>query len=226
MSWPTRARSLEVEPSLYAADFLRLGEQVDQLLDAGCRAFHFDMGDGRFIEPVTIGPIVLRALAPRVRDRGAVLDVHLMVVEPERHFEQVVRAGGDGVTFHLEAVADPAATVRRAHELGLAAGIAFNPETEVQRAAEAAAEADLALCMSIHPGYSGQAFMPDAVDRIARLRGLLPERVRIQVDGGIDHDIAPAVVRAGASLLVAGSAIFAQPDIAAAYAALATEENA
>ena len=217
MPWSDWIRTVEVEPSLYAADFARLGEQIDALLDAGCRIVHFDVGDGHFVEPITIGPVVLRSIAPRVHERGGVLDCHLMVDNPTRHFPQIAAAGGDSVTFHYEVVDDVAATITAAREHGLEVGVAFNPESEPEDVAGVAGDADLVLCMSIHPGYSGQAFMPEALDRIARLRAALPDRIPIQVDGGIGDDTIAAAHEAGATLLVAGSAIFASDDLAAAY---------
>jgi ribulose-phosphate 3-epimerase len=217
VGWAEWVRRVEVEPSLYAADFARLGEDVDRMLDAGVRVFHFDMGDGHFVEPVTIGPIVLRAIAPRVHDRGAVLDCHLMVDNPERHIPQVAKAGGDSVTFHVEVTDEPARLIALAREHGLGAGIAFNPGTAVPEAARAAEPADLALCMSIWPGYSGQDFMPDALPRIRELRSLLPGNVHVQVDGGVGEANIREIRSAGANLLVAGSAIFAADDPADAY---------
>ena len=220
MAWSDWIRGAEIEPSLYAADFARLGEQIDVLLDAGCRTFHFDVGDGHFVEPITIGPIVLESIAPRVHERGAVLDCHLMVDNPLRHFPQIAKAGGDSVTFHYEVVDDVPATIAAAREHGLQVGVAFNPESEPEDVAAVAGGADLVLCMSIHPGYSGQKFMPDALDRIARLRAALPE-MPIQVDGGIGDDTVAAAHQAGATRLVAGSAIFGSDDLAAAYRRLA-----
>jgi ribulose-phosphate 3-epimerase len=208
---------VEVEPSIYAADFSRLGEQLDGLADEGARLFHFDMGDGQFIPEVTIGPVVLRSISGRVHERGGALDCHLMVVEPQRHFESVREAGGDSVTFHIEAVEDPLETAGRARALGLAVGMAFKPETEVERVAEAIAGVDVVLCMSIHPGYSGQRFMPEAISRIERLRALVPDTLLIQVDGGISVDNAADVRSAGADLLVAGSAVFWRDDPVVAY---------
>jgi ribulose-phosphate 3-epimerase len=217
VAWPDWVRTVEVEPSIYAADFAELGEQLGTLLNAGARVFHFDVGDGHFVEPVTIGPVVLESIAPLVHGRGGVLDVHLMVTNPERHIPQVARAGGDSVTFHVEASADPAATIALAREHGLGAGVAFNPLTPVERAAAAAPGADLVLCMSINPGYSGQEFMPGSLDRIRALRALLPPETFVQVDGGIDNDNVRAAHDAGASLLVAGSAIFGREDLPRSY---------
>ena len=217
MGWRDWVRTLEVEPSLYAADFSRLGEQVDQLLSAGARVFHFDVGDGHFIEPITIGPVVLQAIAERIHDRGGAIDCHLMVDNPERHIPQIARAGGDSITFHVEVVDDPTTTIALAREHGLGVGVAFNPGTEVERGAAAAEGADICLCMSINPGYSGQAFMPEALPRIRRLRELLPPERYVQVDGGVDDGNAASIRDAGASLLVAGSAIFAREDLPRAY---------
>jgi ribulose-phosphate 3-epimerase len=217
MSWDDWMRGAEVEPSLYAADFSRLGEQIEILLDAGARIFHFDVGDGHFVPPVTIGPIVLQWIAPIVHRAGGRLDCHLMVEQPERHFEAIAQAGGDSVTFHYEAVDDIPGAIRQARELELEVGLAFNPETSLADAAAAADGVDLVLCMSIHPGYSGQPFMPEAIDRVRELRGLLPDGMHIEVDGGVGPDNVRELRDAGADLLVAGSSIFGHEDIARAY---------
>ncbi len=226
MTWRKWAQPGTVEPSIYAADFSRLGEQLESLLDAGARIFHFDVGDGHFIPQITVGPVVLRSIADLVHERGGILDCHLMVAQPERHFESVRDAGGDSVTFHVEVVDDAQRVAGAARELGLRVGVAFNPETEVARTADAANAADLTLCMSIHPGLSGQAFMPDALDRISKLRSLVPDAVFVQVDGGVSAENAAEIREAGADLLVAGSSIFWQGDPAAAYGALATQVEA
>lgn len=221
MGWSDWIRGeVEVEPSLYAADFRRLGAQIDDLLEAGCRIFHFDCGDGHFVPPVTIGPVVLRSIAPAIHGAGGVLDCHLMVDDPAHHLEEFASSGANSVTFHVEVANDPAAIAERARSLGLAVGIVFNPETTPERAAAAAkaASAELVLCMSIHPGYSGQDFMPEALDRIAELGTLVD--VPIQVDGGVQMDNIAQLREAGASLFVAGSAIFGDPDPAEAYGRL------
>ncbi len=217
MSWAEWAADVEIEPSIYASDFSRLGVQLEALHDAGARVFHFDVGDGHFIPEITIGPIVLASISPLVRGWGARLDCHLMVAEPERHFDAIATAGGDSVTFHAEACDDPPRAIAAARSLGLGVGVSFNPETSVADAVPAADGADLVLCMSIHPGYSGQAFMPDAPARIAELRSSLPSTMRIQVDGGINRETAHVARHAGADLLVAGSAIFWSDDPASAY---------
>ena len=220
MTWTDWVRGAEVEPSLYGADFAHLGDQVDALLDADCRVFHFDVGDGHFIEPITMGPIVLQSITPQVHARGGAMDVHLMVESPAKYVEPVKKAGGDSVTFHFEAVDDVGATIAAARAQGLQAGVAFNPETSPDDVAAVASEADIVLCMSIHPGYSGQPFQEAAFGRVARLRELLPERVHIQVDGGVGDANIRELHANGATLLVAASSIFAAGDPPAAYRSL------
>ena len=218
MAWADWIRgSAEIAPSLYAADFRRLGEQIDLLLAAGCRVFHFDVGDGHFIPPVTMGPVVLRSIAPDLHAAGAVLDCHLMVDDPAHHFAEFAASGADSVSFHVEVAPDPAAVAAEARSHGLGVGVVFNPETSPTRAAGAAkaAAAEIVLCMSIHPGYSGQAFMPEALGRIEELAKLVD--VPIQVDGGVGEENAASLRRAGASLFVAGNAVFGDPDPAEAY---------
>jgi ribulose-phosphate 3-epimerase len=222
VSWD-RARAVEVEPSLYAADFSRLGEQLEQLLAAGARVFHYDVGDGHFVEPIIVGPIVLQSIGGLIHDGGGLVDVHLMIESPERHFAAFRDAGANSVTFHYEAVGDVRETAAAARERGLDVGVAFKPKTAVEDVAEAAtaAEVDLVLCMSIEPGYSGQKFMPEAYDRLRRLRELLPETMRVQVDGGVHGENIREAHEAGADLLVAATAVFGDGDPASAYRALA-----
>jgi ribulose-phosphate 3-epimerase len=217
VGWDSWIRTVEVEPSLYAADFSQLGHQIDVLLRAGARIFHFDIGDAHFVEPVTIGPIVLQSIAPLVHRQGGVVDCHLMVDDPEHHFEALQAAGADSVTFHVEAADDPIGLAGKARERGFQVGLAFKPETPVEDVAPAADWFDLVLCMSIHPGYSGQEFMPEALPRIEQLRALLPERVHVQVDGGVSYQNIRSVCDAGADLMVAGSAIFGMEDLPRAY---------
>ena len=219
MTWADWIRTVEVEPSLYAADFARLGEQVETLLRAEVRVFHFDVGDGRFIPPITMGPVVLKSIAGQVHEAGGVLDCHLMVEAPERHFEQFREAGADSVTVHFEVVSDLPGAVALAREQELQIGLAFNPESSVDEAAAAAIEAgvDLVLCMSVHPGYSGQAFIPESTERVRRLRELLPESMVVQVDGGVGPENIVELRDAGATLFVAATAIFGREDLPRAY---------
>ena len=224
MSWGGEwVRGAEVEPSLYAADFSRLGEQVDALLAAGCRVFHWDVGDGHFISPITMGPIVLESIAEQVHAAGGVLDCHLMVAEPGKHVQQFAEAGADSVTVHFEVCPDLPDVVGLARAHGLQAGLAFNPDTEVDPVAAAAVEAgvDLVLCMSVHPGYSGQAFIPESTERILRLRALLPREIPIQVDGGVGEKNIRELYDAGARLFVAATAVFGADDPTVAYEHLA-----
>ena len=215
-------RDVEIEPSLYAADFAHLGDQIQTLLGAGTRIFHFDVGDGHFVEPVTIGPIVLQSISQLIHSVGGFIDCHLMTEAPEKHFHAVARAGGDSVTVHYEAVDDLSrvATAARDEELGI--GLAFKPETSPADAVDAAvaADVDLVLCMSIEPGYSGQPFMPEAYGRLTETRERLPDGVPLQVDGGITLDNVCLARDAGANLFVAGSSVFSRGNIAEAYRAL------
>jgi ribulose-phosphate 3-epimerase len=217
VGWAEWTRHVEIEPSLYAADFTRLGENVETLLDAGVRVFHFDVGDGHFVEPITMGPIVLQAVAPLVHARGGAVDCHLMVDNPLHHFPQIAKAGGDSATFHFEVTDDVPGTIAAARSHGLQVGVAFTPDTEPEDVTAVAGDPDIVLCMSIHPGYSGQSFMPDALGRIARTRASLPEHVHVQVDGGVDAYNIGDVHDAGATLFVAGNAIFAHDDLPRAY---------
>jgi ribulose-phosphate 3-epimerase len=223
--WNDWIRTVEVEPSLYAADFAHLGDQIDVLLRAGTRIFHFDVGDGHFVEPITIGPIVLQSISQQIHDAGGHVDCHLMTEHPEKHFGAIAEAGGDSVTVHYEACEDLPAVVRAARVHELQVGLAFKPETSVAYAAHAAlaSRVDMMLCMSIEPGYSGQKFMPEAYDRIRTTRSLLPPDVPVQVDGGIGPENIRAVRDAGASLFVAGSSIFGREDLPRAYRRLLQE---
>ena len=225
MGWNDWIRTVEVEPSIYAADFSRLGEQIDVLLRTGVRVFHFDVGDGHFVEPITMGPIVLQWIAPIIHASDGYVDCHLMTETPEKHFTQIKRAGGDSVTVHYEACPDLASVVLEARALDLQIGLAFKPETSAAYAAHAAISSgvDIVLCMSIEPGYSGQEFMPEALDRIRTVRSVLPAHVHVQVDGGIGPENIKAARDAGASLFVAGTSIFGREDLPRTYRRLLEE---
>jgi ribulose-phosphate 3-epimerase len=221
VAWRDWIRGTEIEPSIYAADFLRLGEQIETLLAAGARIFHVDVGDGRFIPPVTFGPVVVQAIEPVIHAQAGRIDCHLMIEDPAGQLEQLAAAGADSITFHYEAVDEPEAVIAAAREQGLAVGMALKPETALEPALALAPLLDLVLVMSIHPGFSGQELLPGAIDRIAQVRELLPDETLIGVDGGVKDDNIADVHAAGAELLVAASAIFYEDDIAAAYTGLA-----
>jgi ribulose-phosphate 3-epimerase len=225
VGWNGWIRTVEVEPSIYAADFAHLGDQLDVLLRAGARIFHFDIGDGHFVEPITIGPIVLQSISEAIHDAGGHVDCHLMTERPEKHFAAVAKAGGDSVTVHYEACDDLPAVVRAARVQELQVGLAFKPETSASYAAHAAISSgvDIVLCMSIEPGYSGQVFMPEALDRIRTVRSVLPPVVHVQVDGGIGAENIKAAREAGATLFVAGTSIFGREDLPRAYRRLVQE---
>jgi ribulose-phosphate 3-epimerase len=222
MGWSDWVRGTEIEPSIYAADFARLGDDLGALLDAGAKVFQFDVGDGHFVEPITIGPIVLQAISPLFRERGGILDVHLMVDNPEHHFAAFAKAGADSVTAHFEIMSGRVGeTAAKARDLGLAFGLAVNPETRVEEVAPAAGPVDLVLVMGVHPGYSGQAYIPETTERVRRLRELLPAGIPIQVDGGVGEENIEELHEAGATLFVAGSSVFDGVDPPAAYRRLA-----
>jgi ribulose-phosphate 3-epimerase len=214
-----------VAPSILSADFSRLGAQIDEVMEAGARLIHFDVMDGRFVPPITIGPLVASSIADRVHAAGGAVDVHLMIEAPERHIEAFAAAGADSITFHEEATAHANRTLAAIRELGCLAGIAINPGTPVEALAELRGRADIALCMTVNPGWGGQAFIEGSVDKVSRLAALLGP-ARVEVDGGIDAATAKPTAEAGASLFVAGSAVFGAADPAAAYTEIAAAAGA
>lgn len=211
---------LRVAPSILSSDFGRLGAQVQEVIDAGARVIHIDVMDGHFVPAITVGPLVVSALREQAAAADALLDVHLMIERPERHVADFVRAGADSVTFHAEATAHAAFTAGVVHELGASVGLAINPGTPVEAVAEMAADIDLALCMTVNPGWGGQAFIPRSPDKVSRLRRLVGEHVALEVDGGIDPDTVVVCRQAGASVFVAGSAVFGAADPGEAYRAI------
>jgi ribulose-phosphate 3-epimerase len=220
MSAAELLRGVRVAPSILSADFGRLREQVLEVLQAGARVIHVDVMDGHFVPPITIGPLVVAALAEAVRDAGGMLDVHLMIERPERHVEEFAKAGADSITFHAEATPHVAYAANLIRECGACVGLAINPATPVGALAEVAGVLDLALCMTVNPGWGGQAFIEHSLDKLPRVRALIGSGAALEVDGGIDPAIAPRCRDAGASLFVAGSAIFNAPDPGEAYGAI------
>jgi ribulose-phosphate 3-epimerase len=210
-----------VAPSILSADFSRLGEQVETVIDAGARVIHFDVMDGRFVPNITIGPLVARALAPLVHGAGALLDVHLMIEHPEQFVVEFVAAGADVVVVHQEACAHLHRVLSQIREAGALAGVALNPATPIETLGEARRFCDLVVIMSVNPGFGGQSFIPTSTDKIARARAYLPDDVIIEVDGGVTEANAGSLVAAGATWLVAGSSVFGGPDVAARFAAVA-----
>ncbi len=217
--------SPRVAPSILSANFSELGAQIDEVMDAGARVIHFDVMDGHFVPPITIGPLVLSGIADRVHAAGGAVDVHLMIESPERQVEEFARAGADSITFHAEATPHLNRTAHAIRELGCLAGVAINPGTPVEAISELRGDADLVLCMTVNPGWGGQAFIESSPDKVERLRALAGD-ARIEVDGGIDAATAGPIAAAGASLFVAGSAVFGADDPAAAYAAIAAAAGA
>jgi ribulose-phosphate 3-epimerase len=214
-----------VAPSILSADFARLGAQVDEVMAAGARVIHVDVMDGHFVPPITIGPLVAASIADRVHTAGGAIDVHLMIEAPERHIEAFAAAGADSITFHEEATPHANRTLAAIRELGCLAGIALNPGTPVEALVELRDRADIALCMTVNPGWGGQAFIEGSNEKVSRLAAVVGE-ARIEVDGGIDTATAGPISDAGASLLVAGSAVFGASDPAAAYADIAAAAGA
>jgi ribulose-phosphate 3-epimerase len=217
--------SPRVAPSILSADFSKLGSQLDEVIDAGARVIHFDVMDGHFVPPITIGPLVASSIADQVHAAGGVLDVHLMIEQPERQIEEFAEAGADSITFHIEATAHANRTLGAIRDLGCLAGIALNPATPVEAVTELRDFADIVLCMTINPGWGGQSLIPGTPDKVARLAPLIGG-ARIEVDGGIHVETAATVAAAGASLFVAGSAVFSGDDPAAAYAGIVAAAGA
>jgi len=214
-----------VAPSILSADFAHLSDQVADVMDAGAKVIHCDVMDGHFVPPITIGPLVAGSIADQVHDAGGAVDVHLMIDRPADHVAEFARAGADCITFHFEADAHVNRTLGAIREAGCLAGIALNPGTPATSVSELTAAADVVLCMSVNPGWGGQPFIASSPDKVSRLTGLAPSQ-RIEVDGGIDPATVGSVAEAGATLFVAGSAVFGDPEPAEAYLRIATAAGA
>jgi ribulose-phosphate 3-epimerase len=220
-------RELRVAPSILSADFARLGSQVEEVLKAGARVIHVDVMDGHFVPPITFGALIVAALADLVHGAGGMIDVHLMIERPERQVQDFTKAGADNITIHFEATPHVHYALGAIRDAGCTAGVAICPGTPANALSEVAQETlDLALCMSVNPGWGAQKFIPASLDKLGRMREALPDSVALEVDGGVHENTAPQVVRAGANLLVTGSGVFGSPDPAAAYEALVAAAGA
>jgi len=203
---------IEIAPSILSADFARLGEQIKTVEEAGASLLHVDVMDGRFVPNITVGLPVVKAISRATR---LPIDAHLMIVEPGRYAESFVKAGANMVSIHIEADPHAHRTLSAIRAAGAQAGIAFNPATPLSALEEAIKFADYALLMSVNPGFGGQEFIPESLDKVRRLRKMIDERglrTRIEIDGGIDIDNIADITGAGAEIIVAGSAIFGSGD--------------
>ncbi len=200
-----------IAPSVLSADFARLGEQVLEAVEGGADSIHLDVMDGHFVPNLTFGPPVIQMLR---KQTDAAFDVHMMVENPERYIPALAEAKADVITVHVEAVRHLHRVVHQIKDAGILAGVALNPATPVTAIEEVMPDLDLVLVMSVNPGFGGQSFIESSVEKIEQVRRLLDERgstATLQVDGGIGPDTAERVVRAGARMLVAGSAVFGSP---------------
>jgi ribulose-phosphate 3-epimerase len=205
-----------VAPSILAADFARLGEEVATVERAGADRIHVDVMDGHFVPNLSMGPVVVQALRPRT---ALMLEVHLMITDPEKFAESFLKAGADRLIVHQEVLPDPFPLIHVIRSHGKSVGMAVNPDTPVEVLEPYLGEIDLALCMTVHPGFGGQAYLPASPDRIARLRAMIMEanpKCELEVDGGIDLKTAAESVKHGATVLVAGTSVFKAKDGAAA----------
>lgn len=216
-----RLRQLNIAPSILSADFAHLGEAVETVLDAGARVIHADVMDGQFVPNITIGPPIVKAIAPIVHGAGALLDVHLMIEHPERYIEAFAAAGADVIAVHQEACVHLHRVLTQIREAGAAAGVVLNPATPIETLAEAREHCDLVVVMSVNPGFGGQSFIPTSTDKLRRARAYLPDHVGIEVDGGVTEHNAAELATVGADWLVAGSSVFGGSDVAGRFRALA-----
>jgi ribulose-phosphate 3-epimerase len=207
-----------VAPSILAADFGRLREQVREVVDAGAEVIHIDIMDGHFVPTLSMGPKAVEAL----RDFDVLLDVHLMVERPERHVAEFARAGASTIIVHVESTPHVHYAVQAVREAGCNAGVALTPSTPVEALSEIRGDVWSVLCMTVNPGWGGQAFIPASLDKIARLRALIGPDVELEVDGGIDVQTAGPCAEAGASLFVAGTSVFGNPDPGQAFHVVAS----
>jgi ribulose-phosphate 3-epimerase len=214
---------VKIAPSLLSADFSRLGQEVKKVEDAGADWLHFDVMDGHFVPNITMGPQIVHSLR---KESGLLFDVHLMIEHPERYVHEFVKAGADSVTVSAEACTHLHRVVQMTRALGVKAGVALNPATPLSVVEYLLDELDMVLIMSVNPGFGGQVFIPSALTKIRQLKDMLKNRpVEIQVDGGINAETSPLVRAAGATVLVAGTAVFGEPDTVRAIKMLHMEKK-
>src|SRR4051794_37286902 len=211
-----------VAPSILSADFGRLTEQVATVLEAGAKVIHVDVMDGHFVPPITMGPLAVEAIAETVHAAGAAIDVHLMIERPERQVEAFAGAGADSLTVHYEATPHVHYALQAVRNAGCAAGLALNPGTPVDVVADLVEQADMVLCMTVNPGWGGRAFLERSLQRLGRIRALIGPDAALEVDGGIDAQTAARCAAAGATVFVAGTAVFGAPDPQDAVRAITT----
>jgi ribulose-phosphate 3-epimerase len=209
-----------IAPSILAADFGRLSEQVQTVLDAGAPVIHVDVMDGHFVPPITMGPLAVSAIKEQVEAAGAKIDVHLMIERPERQVAAFADAGADSITIHAEATPHLHYALQAIKEAGCLSGLALNPGTPAEAVSELAP--DMVLCMTVNPGWGGQRFLEHSLSKLARLRELIGPDTAIEVDGGIDAETAARCAAAGATVFVAGTAVFGAPDPAEAVKTIST----
>ena len=209
-----RARLVEIAPSILSADFLRLGAQVSEALEAGVRRIHVDVMDGHFVPNLSMGPLVVAALRPLTERAGAVLEVHLMIAEPERYLGEFSKAGATAMAVHVETCPHLHRTVATIRSLGAQPGVAINPATPVSALEEILPDIDVALVMSVDPGFGGQSFIEGTIGKVSRLRSELVRRgldhVEIEVDGGIGPENIRELADAGMTIAVAGTSVFGE----------------
>ncbi len=215
-----------VAPSILASDFARIGEQVAAVMDAGARVIHVDVMDGHFVPPISIGDLIVKALDEQVHEAGGWLDVHLMIERPEDTVADYAEAGADSISVHVEATPHIHYALHAVREAGCKAGLALNPGTPAAAVQGLEDSFDLLLCMTVNPGWGGQRFIPESLERIRRLRAILGPDTDLEVDGGIDAETAGPCAAAGATLFVAGSSIFGEPEPGEAYRRIARAADA
>jgi len=218
---PDLLHEVHIAPSILSADFAALAADVGTVLNAGARVIHVDVMDGHFVPNITIGPLVVSALQSLVHGAGALLDVHLMIEQPEKYVGAFASAGADVVVVHQEACVHLHRVLGLIRESGASAGVALNPATPIESLAEARYHCDMVVIMSVNPGFGGQSFIETSVDKLRRARAYLPDGVAIEVDGGVTAVNAAELVAAGAGWLVAGSSVFGGADVTERYVALA-----